>query len=344
MDYEIHSANSLVALWTDNSLKIINKSHCPLYLLNFSDLYSWLETRAIDSHRANSRLLKKALRLTQKDDINTVLFVNAVTITDNYWVKPVGSDLTYEDVKFTKNYFSSLALSGNINAFNNSSHLRNLHTPELTNIGSFEKCWKLINNRWYICKSATREEMFSELFIYHFGKNLNMNMAVYERKNNTVISEDFTNGASVNFEPANSFMGDNENYGDVYNKLTELCPQAVPDYIKMIFLDTIVSNPDRHTMNFGLIRDTQTGDLLSLAPVFDHNMALISRGYPKKASDKDLLISLFNDFIKSHTECKKYLPVVNADIIKKSIKDTKMRIRSNDIIDIVMSRYEKIDK
>ena len=50
----------------------------------------------------------------------------------------------------------------------------------------------------------------------------------------------------------------------------------------MIFLDTIVANPDRHTNNFGLLRDTNTGMLMSLAPNFDNNMALIARGYPSK--------------------------------------------------------------
>ena len=63
----------------------------------------WLETRAIDSHRANSRLLKKALRLVEKDDISTVIHVNGATITDNYWIREIGSNLTYNDVKFSDN-------------------------------------------------------------------------------------------------------------------------------------------------------------------------------------------------------------------------------------------------
>jgi hypothetical protein len=41
----------------------------PLYLKNFGNLEHWLEGRAIDSHRTNSRLLKKALRLSHADDV-----------------------------------------------------------------------------------------------------------------------------------------------------------------------------------------------------------------------------------------------------------------------------------
>jgi len=49
----------------------------------------WLETRAINSHRANSSLLKNVLLLIEKDDISTVLHVNAATITNNYWARPI---------------------------------------------------------------------------------------------------------------------------------------------------------------------------------------------------------------------------------------------------------------
>lgn len=107
------SGNTITAEWKDNNLTVVNKSLLPMFLRRASDLVMWLEARAIDSHRANSRLLKKALGLTERDDISTVLWVNATTVTDNYWVKPIGSDLTYEDVKIEDDYFSNLALKGN---------------------------------------------------------------------------------------------------------------------------------------------------------------------------------------------------------------------------------------
>ena len=103
----------------------------------------WLETRAIDRHRANSRLLKKALRLAEKDDISTVIHVNGATITDNYWIRPLDSALRYEDIRFSDDYFSNLALKGTYNIFNRAANSNRSRTPELTNVGSFEKCWKL---------------------------------------------------------------------------------------------------------------------------------------------------------------------------------------------------------
>ena len=150
-------------------VKSVNKELAPLFFLRSLDFTAWLESRAIDSHRTNSRLLKKALRLSNKDDANTVLAVNAVTITDNYWFKESGSDLTWENVRFKENFFDNLALCGDFESFNQPVS----RTPELTNIGSFEKCWRLIDNKWWLYKTGNQLEYFSELFIAKLAEKLN---------------------------------------------------------------------------------------------------------------------------------------------------------------------------
>ena len=340
--YEILSGDTLVAIWRENKLEVVNETLLPLYLKNIKNAYMWLETRAIDSHRANSRLLKKALRLAEKDDISTVVHVNGATITDNYWIRPVGSDLTYADVCFSDDYFSNLALKGTYNSFNRAANSKRFKTPELTNVGSFEKCWKLKGGRWWMHKKANHEEMFSELFIYELGVRLGMNMAVYKRGEACVKSLDFTDSASVNFEPASAFMGDNEDYFDVIEALERICPAAIPDYIRMIFLDTVCANPDRHTNNFGLLRDTANGELLGLAPNFDNNMALIARGYPSKPKASDMLIRLFCDVLDEHTDYREYLPEITEETVRDVIAKLNMRVKTQAVVDIVMGRYNLI--
>lgn len=342
-DYYIMSADTVVAKWENDELTVINENLLPMYLKRVHNANMWLETRAIDTHRANSRLLKKALRLKEKDDVSTVLHVNGATITDNYWIKLLDSELTYKEIKFSDDYFARLALKGTYDSFNKAANSKHTRTPELTNIGSYEKCWRLIDGRWWMYKSANHDEMFSELFTCKLGQALGMNMAVYKRGDKCVKSLDFTDSASVNFEPAAAFMGDNEDYADVAEKLKTICPQAIADYVRMIFLDTIVANPDRHTANFGLLRDTKTGKLLGLAPIFDHNMALISRGYPKAPTKNDLLIKLFNEFINDNPIYKNYLPALTEQTVRSVIADLHMRVRTNDIVELVMGRYESID-
>ena len=343
-NYEILSGDTLVAIWKDSKLTVVNEALLPLYLKKIQNADMWLETRAIDSHRANSRLLKKALRLVEKDDISTVIHVNGATITDNYWIREVGSDLTYSDVKFSDDYFSNLALKGNYDSFNKAANSKRSKTPELTNVGSFEKCWKLRDGKWWMYKKASHDEMFSELFVYELGCALGMNMAVYQRGDACIKSLDFTEAARVNFEPASTFMGDNEDYIEVVKALEKICPNAIPDYIRMIFMDTICANPDRHTNNFGLMRDTQTGDLIGFAPNYDNNMALISRGYPSKPGSKDVLISLFNELIKEYPDYRAYIPTVTEEMVRNVIEKLNMKVKSKVVIDLVMGRYSLIEK
>ena len=343
-NYEIFSGEILVAVWNDNVLTVVNADLIPMYLNYNQDADRWLASRAIDHRRPNSRLLKKALRLVEKDDISSVIHVNGAKITDNYWIRELGSELTYSDVKFSDDYFSNLALKGNYDSFNKAANSKRSKTPELTNVGSFEKCWKLRDGKWWMYKKASHDEMFSELFVYELGCALGMNMAVYQRGEACIKSLDFTEAARVNFEPASTFMGDNEDYIDVVKALEKICPNAIPDYIRMIFMDTICANPDRHTNNFGLLRDTQTGELIGFAPNYDNNMALISRGYPSKPGSKDMLISLFNELIKEYPNYRAYIPSVTEEMVRNVIEKLNMKVKSKVVIDLVMGRYSLIEK
>ena len=343
-NYEIFSGEILVAVWNDNVLTVVNADLIPMYLKYNQDADRWLASRAIDHRRPNSRLLKKALRLVEKDDISSVIHVNGAKITDNYWIRELGSELTYSDVKFSDDYFSNLALKGNYDSFNRAANSKRSKTPELTNVGSFEKCWKLRDGKWWMYKKASHDEMFSELFVFELGCALRMNMAVYQRGDACIKSLDFTEAARVNFEPASTFMGDNEDYFYVVKALEKICPKAIPDYIRMIFMDTICANPDRHTNNFGLLRDTQTGEFIGFAPNYDNNMALISRGYPSKPGSKDMLISLFNELIKEYPDYRAYIPTVTEEMVRNVIEKLNMKVKSKVVIDLVMGRYSLIEK
>ena len=156
------SGDRIAGKWENETFTLVDKALAPVYLVNTGNVNRWLETRAIDHHRANSRLLKKALRLTDKDDISTVISVHAATITDNYWIKPFDSALAYKDVRFDNDYFAGLALRGNYDSYNKAANSKRTHTPELTNIGSFEKCWRLKNGEWWMVKSADHNQQFDK--------------------------------------------------------------------------------------------------------------------------------------------------------------------------------------
>ena len=290
-DLTLMSKDTPIARIVNNSVEPLLPERLPLFLQRTGDIRAWLEARAVDGHRTNSRLLKKALRLEQKDDLSTVLSVNAATITDNFWVKPLGDTGTsYADIRFQVNRFDNLALTGDVNSFDQPPG----RTPELTNTGSFEKCWRRLGGEWWMVKAGKPEELFSELLAYQLGIALGFPMAEYEPDGAFIRSRDFTRSASVDFEPAVGLVGDTSDYIRIYESLKPYGMAICEDYLRMCYFDAVIFNMDRHEHNFGLLRDSDTGRVLSLAPFFDHNIALIARGYPQDASvPNDMLIMDF---------------------------------------------------
>jgi len=293
-DLLLLSRDTPIAMIKNSIAEPIIPERLPLYFRYFSDAKAWLESRAVDDHRTNSRLLKKALRLGNRDDLTSVLAVNAATITDNYWVRPLGDDsLCYSDVRFKMNLFDQLALCGSVHSFDQPPS----RTPELTNIGSFEKCWRLENDQWWMYKSGKQEELFSEMLAFRVGKLLGLPMAEYEPAGSYIKSRDFTENACVDFEPAAGIIGSAFNYIKIYKALKAISVEIAEMYVRMCYYDGLILNMDRHEYNFGALRDCSTGELLGFAPFFDHNIALVSRGYPI-GEPKDMLITDFAELLR----------------------------------------------
>ncbi len=315
------------------------ESLLPLYLKRTKDVEGWVAGRAIDSHRTNSRLLKKALRLRTTDDVQTALAVNAATVTDRYWFRPEGSTATYEDVRFKENYFDQLALRGDPDSFSRKPS----RTPELTNIGSFEKCWKLIDGSWWMYKSGNDQEYFSELFICKLGEKLGLNMAHYEMDGDYIRSKDFTDSASVNFEPMKSLVDADEDYEVCFNALNEISSELAKQYLVLIWMDSICYNMDRHTENFGFLRDVKTGKILSLAPNYDNNIALIAKGYLKDATRaSDGLIKFLREFVQNNAVAREMyrsmnLPVITEEIIDECLDEIPIEVDRDYIRTFILS-------
>lgn len=357
MDRLLYNKNVLVARIDGlNHFHWICKECGPLYLKNTENLMGWLQGRCVDSHRRNSRLLKKALRLSTKEDEEVVLEVNAATITDTYWIKNEDSPVTWDDVNFKKAEFSSLALIGTYNYYRIAEKTKTKKTPELTNIGSFEKCWRVKEGEWWLYKEGNLNELFSELFAYKLGTKLGFNMAEYKLGSKYirpgtryVLSRDFTYGHKYNFEPIVALIGTcPEDYKRTYHKIYDISPDAASDYVSMLFMDALIYNPDRHEYNFGLLTNPDTGEIIGLAPNFDNNMSLISNGYPPSSKRyEDSLIKDFNELLDSGVEWKGYsehkiLPRIDEKIIRDVIKDVGIKVRENFIIEFIMSSYRSI--
>ena len=58
----------------------------------------------------------------------------------------------------------------------------------------------------------------------------------------------------------------------------------------MIVLDFIIVNTDRHYNNFGLIRNADTLEWISVAPIYDSGTSMWCKGFSENMDAKDLKI------------------------------------------------------
>lgn len=327
-----------IAMVQDGIITDSREELLPIYLKRTGDVEGWLASRAIDAHRRNSRLLKKVLRIRTADDAEVALAVNGATITDRYWFQRRGEGLKYDEIRFKENYFSELALRGDPDSFSNKPS----RTPELTNIGSFEKCWKLLNQEWWMYKSGNAKEYFSELFICRLGEKLGFPMAYYEMDGQYIRTRDFTQGGAESFEPMSSLMGEDDDYSACFHQLLAISSDVAKQYLQLIWMDSICFNMDRHTRNFGLLRDLKTGAILSLAPNYDNNIALIANGYPSDITrERDGLIGFLERFLQECEEARKMLremklPTITEEIVTKCISEIPA-----DVLEQVDTEYVK---
>lgn len=335
----IMSEDKIVATVKNGEITDFDEQLIPLYLKRTRNVEGWLASRAIDTHRTNSRLLKKALRIRTADDAQTALAVNAATVTDRYWFKPEGSTAVYEDVRFKENYFDSLALRGDPNGFSRKPS----RTPELTNTGSYEKCWRLIDGQWWMYKSGNENEYFSELFICKLGEKLGINIAHYEMDGDYIRTRNFTDGEKWNYEPISSLMGENEEYNDCFETIYAISPTLAEQYLKIVWFDTVCYNMDRHTGNFGFLRDVKSGKIVSMAPNYDNNIALISRGYPNDVSrEGDGFIRFFRTFLAENCTARQMyremdLPVISDEIIDECLNECPQQVDRDYIKSFIMN-------
>lgn len=253
-------------------VKSLDDNLLPVIMINknVGSLEAWLQTRVIDTHRTNSRQVRRRLSVRSEVPKEIVIKARAISITDSYWLKWINEDITYNEVRNRlSDGLNTVALYGNATEIN----FKDLDiSPELTNIGSFEKCWKLIEGCWYMIKKGTYKENFAEVLIANIAINLGFDAVKYEAIEDGILvkCKDFTNNGEVDFEPMFSFVRDYWEIDDSVSIIKEL--GYIEDFLNITFMDALCYNIDRHTFNFGILR--KDGEPVGLAPNFDNNLGL----------------------------------------------------------------------
>ena len=197
-------------------------------------------------------------------------------------------------------------------------------------------------------KAENELERFSELFVFELCRAPGFPTAEYQNSGAFIRTKDFTRGV-LNFEPAAYLVGDDEDYVTNYEAFQKFGERIADQYVELLLMDAFCRNADRHTYNYGLLRDQKTGQVLSMAPNFDHNSALVARGYDDSPRKSDLLMELLVELEGQTHAVSRYLsrhpkPIITPEIIAQCCIQTGMTVDVDYIQQFVMAGYKVLDE
>jgi len=245
----------------------------------------WWQGRSIPASRQNFREAMEKLGVSSSTELLTKCF--GLSLSDQYWVNPVTNPLKWEDINFFHNPFSEDV--GNV-LFGQTEHEEeiNLTSPDNTSDGWLKKKWKIIDGKRCLIKGGSdpfQQEPLNEACAAAVMKRLSIPHVPYY----VVVSEDElpysvcknfitheTDLVSAYYILNTSKKSNNVSY---YQHFLDCCseleiPYAQENIDKMLTLDYLILNEDRHYNNFGAVRNAKTLEWIGLAPVFDSGTSL----------------------------------------------------------------------
>lgn len=258
----------------------------------------WWSHRAVPGSRQD---MEDAIRLAGCDSNMSYLAKNlALSLTDTYWICPAELELSWDDV----NLYRLTGSGQDVLAY----HSGTSYDPNASLGGQMHKYWDISGGTPILVKRAYEhygQQSVNEIIAteLHRRQNTDIPFVEYfskESSDNAILSccKSFTS-ESIEFVPAYEVLrsrklrtdrSDYDHYIDICeeNGIERTLMQHFMDY--MTLSDFVITNTDEHLQNFGLLRDTETMQLLGPAPIFDSGNSMffnIDRLSP--LSRKDIL-------------------------------------------------------
>ncbi len=285
-------------------------------------LSNWFKGRGIPLWRDDLDLLLSKLNISAPAELLDKAF--GLSLSDQYWIKPYDSKIEYKDINFFEHDFNDAEFTDA--TFSNSAETStkiSLISPNNTTDGRLKKTWIIEDGKRYLLKGSYKNEVlqpFNEVLSSMISSRLGFNHVTYtlEVIKDKVVSkcECFIN---ENTELVSAYQilynnCDKDNAYETYISLLEKhgIKDARSSLEDMFILDYIMLNEDRHLNNFGIIRDVQTLNWISTAPIFDTGESLNIIDY----SDEEVIIngdgrffynvSKFDNILDNIKDLKKY--------------------------------------
>lgn len=257
-------------------------------------LGEWWKLRAIPDSRKGIRQVLS--RLSEETSQSLMLSSYGLSLTDHYWIQPVGQELYWKDLNFYENNFEDELgdiLTDSERDRSASDGISKL-SPSVSVNGDMKKKWIIREGGRYLLKvnpNYHSQQAVNEVIAGKLHERLGWkNYVSYEmgtihisgREYPCSLSPMFTS-VETEFVSAYQIVAAYKVPNDV-SLYEALIRQAVPlgadekevraflEY--MILTDFILTNTDRHLNNFGFIYDPRQHRLSGMAPLFDTGNSL----------------------------------------------------------------------
>lgn len=271
-----------------------NEDYAPFGLIKMNEIdkvefNKWWKNRQIPASRKGLKEVLHNSNVYDKDNFDLLdAKAYCLSLSDQYWVKGVDEEISWESINFFDNEFSEdigkILFNGGKTALN-----LNLNTPDMTSNGNYEKRWEIIDGERYLLKAGSKiynQEPFNELIATKLYERL-LNKDEYVEYS-VIFDDDKAISKCKNFITKDTelvpawkineyyeFLNDEDKYTHYIRCLNNLgIKDAETLTDKMIICDYIIANKDRHFNNFGVIRDVNTLKFIGVAPIFDNGCSL----------------------------------------------------------------------
>ena len=251
------------------------------------NLSEWFKGRGIPSWRDKLDLLLHRLNIESPTELLDKAF--GLSLSDQYWLKPLNSNIKYEDINFFDHDFEEegfleASLSLNSKTVKNEESLK---TPNNTTDGMLKKAWIIENGTRYLLKGGYKNDVlqpFNEVLASIICDRLGFNHVTYTldtykdivvSKCPCFITKDTELITAYQIKNSEHRYDTIQDYETFIKLLEEKgIKDARTKLENMYILDFLIMNEDRHLNNFGIIRDVNTLEWIDVAPIFDNGQSL----------------------------------------------------------------------
>ena len=239
------------------------------------DVNAFIKSRKAPSNREH---IQEILTKCGCNDLEGLIrFSYCASLNDTFWIRPEDREIDWNKVSLYQNKFDEniarIAFDGGLMGEKISSA-----TPEIGTDGSFAKCWKRFGSDIFLLKrnGIAEREVFSERFAYELAREFCENVVpydliIYHEKLATKCPL-FTS-ENISFTPAVRILGIDTSFRKCLDYFDQI--GSLDTFREMMVLDALTLNTDRHLKNFGVLYDSDTGMVKSIAPIFDNNFSLL---------------------------------------------------------------------